>query len=275
MPLYHIIILALIQGITEFLPISSSGHLVLAHAAIDGNATQEWDKHIIMDVAVHIGTLFSVLLYFRKDVLLMLNGLIALLTGKTNHNGNVLTLKIIIGSIPVIIAGFALNALSPSWLLAVEIVAWTTLIFGIMLWVADRYATEEKSIEELTYKHAFIIGLSQCLALIPGTSRSGITMTTSRFLGYSRSECAHYSLLLGIIAISGAGALGGLELFNQPDPNLSYNVLIAAFLAFLSGYIAIILMMKWLAKASFTPFAIYRIILGTGLLITIYATDFL
>ncbi len=276
MPLLHIIILALIQGITEFLPISSSGHLVLAHAALDGNANQEWDKHILMDVAVHVGTLLSVLLYFRKDVIMMISGFFALFKkGGVNHSGNALTLKILIGSIPVIIAGFALNAIEPSWLLAVEIVTWTTLIFGIALWVADKKEQSEKTLDELSFRHAFIIGISQCLALIPGTSRSGITMTAGRFLGYNRTECAHYSLLLGIIAISGAGALGGLELLNDPNLHLGQDIIIAAALAFISGYIAIMLMMKWLKRASFTPFAIYRVILGLALLGIIYGTDYL
>jgi undecaprenyl-diphosphatase len=275
MPLLHIIILALIQGVTEFLPISSSGHLVLAHAALDGNTEQQWDKHMMMDVAVHIGTLFSVLLYFRKDLSLMLSGLLSLFKGKPNHTGNALTAKILIGSTPVIIAGFALNTLEPSWLLAVEIVAWTTLIFGIILWVADRIKPSVKTLDDLSIKDAILIGLAQCLALIPGTSRSGITMTAGRFLGYNRTECAHYSLLLGIIAISGAGALGGLTLLKEPNLAITQDILIAAALAFISGYIAIALMMKWLSRASFTPFAIYRIILGAGLLALIYGTDFL
>jgi len=275
MPLLHIIILALIQGITEFLPISSSGHLVLAHAALDGNTVQEWDKHILMDVAVHVGTLFSVLLYFRRDVKLMLSGLFSLLTGKIHHTGNALTLKIIIGSIPVIIAGFIINSLEPSWLLAVEIVAWTTLIFGIILWVADRVEQSPKTLNDMNYSHAFLIGLAQCLALVPGTSRSGITMTAARFLGYNRTECAHYSLLLGIIAIGGAGALGGLELISNPNITIGQDVMVAAALAFISGYIAIALMMKWLSRASFTPFAIYRVLLGVGLLALIYGTDYL
>jgi len=275
MPLLHIIILALIQGITEFLPISSSGHLVLAHAALDGNAAQIWEKHIVMDVAVHVGTLFSVLLYFRKDVALMLKGLASLCMGRFHHSGNTMTLKIIVGSIPVIIAGFILNTIEPSWLLAIEIVAWTTLIFGIILWIADRIGSNEKTLNDMKYSHAIFIGLAQCLALIPGTSRSGITMTTARFLGYNRSESAHYSLLLGIIAISGAGALGGLQLLEDPTTLFSHDIIIAAILAFISGYIAITLMMKWLERASFTPFAIYRIILGVGLLALIYGTDLL
>jgi len=275
MPLLHIIILAVIQGITEFLPISSSGHLVLAHGAMDGNASQEWDKNLLMDVAVHVGTLFSVLLYFRKDLSLMLSGFFAAFTGRLDHTGNALTIKIIIGSIPVIIAGFILNAMEPSWLRAVEIIAWTTLIFGILLWIADRVEQNSKTLDDLSYTHAFLIGLSQCLALIPGTSRSGITMTTARFLGYNRTECAHYSLLLGIVAISGAGALGGLELIGDPSLAIGKDILVAAVLAFVSGYIAISLMMKWLSRASFTPFAIYRILLGAGLLALIYGTDYL
>lgn len=275
MPLPHIIILALIQGITEFLPISSSGHLVLAHAALDGNAAQEWDKHILMDVAVHVGTLLSVLIYFRKDVALLFHGLLSLLTGRLDHNGTQLGLKIVAASIPVIVAGLILHKLEPSWLLAVEIVAWTTLIFGIVLWIADRIEPTSKTLDDMGYKDAIIIGLAQCLALIPGTSRSGITMTAARFLGYNRTECAHYSLLLGIVAISGAGALGGLKLLKEPDLAITQDALIAATLSFISGYIAITLMMKWLERASFAPFAIYRIILGIGLLAVIYGTDYL
>jgi len=275
MPLLHIIILAIVQGLTEFLPVSSSGHLVLAHAGLDQNHNQEWDKHILMDVAVHVGTLMSVLLYFRKDLALMVSGVLSLFTKGLNHNGNTLTLKILIGSIPVIVAGYILNMIEPSWLLAVEIVAWTTLVFGIILWIADQRPQNDKSIDELKYRDAFLIGLSQCLALIPGTSRSGITMTTGRFLGYSRSECAHYSLLLGIIAISGAGALSGLTLMENPTLSIGKDIILAVLLSFISGYIAIVVMMKWLEKSSFTPFAIYRIILGVGLLALIYGTDYL
>lgn len=275
MPLLHILILSLIQGITEFLPISSSGHLVLAHAALDGNAAQEWDKHILMDIAVHVGTLFAVLLYFRKDVALMFGGIIALITGNIGHQGTQLGLKIVVGSIPVIIAGFILNKLEPSWLLAVEIVAWTSIIFGILLWVADKMETKAKTLDTMSYKDAILIGLAQTLALIPGTSRSGITMTAGRFLGYDRTQSAHYSLLLGIIAISGAGALSGLKIINDSTAHLSNDIIIAAILSFISGYIAITLMMKWLARASFTPFAIYRILMGIGLLALIYTTDLL
>ncbi len=279
MPLLHIIILAIVQGLTEFLPISSSGHLVLTHMALDGNTQtpQNWDTHIFMDVAVHVGTLLAVLLYCHKEVINMLKGVIALLTGNLDHAGTQMGLKLVVSSIPVIIAGFILNAFQPSWLLAIEITAWTTLIFGVILWIADRTAITKTEIETLSYKEALIIGLSQVLALIPGTSRSGITMTTSRFLGYDRIQSAKYSLLLGIIAISGAGTLGGIELLQETHLNsdMIFNVMTAVMLSFIAGWVSIALMMKYLSHANFTPFALYRVILGIGLLILIYTTDFL
>lgn len=265
MPLFHIVILALVQGITEFLPISSSGHLILVHAALDGSA-QDWDRRILLDVAVHVGTLFSVLLYFRVRLLNMAQGLLT-----ARQEGVRLPLYVFAGSIPVILAGLALHLIKPDWLLLMEIVAWTTLIFGILLWVVDRKCPDTRVVEDLTLKDAVLIGLSQTLALIPGTSRSGITMITGRALGLKRTACVEFSLLLGIVAISGAGAIGGLQLLDENNLALSFDVLLAALLAFIAGYIAIVLMMKWLERASFVPFAIYRIVLGLALLAFIYA----
>ncbi|GJL85553.1 MAG: undecaprenyl-diphosphatase 1 [Micavibrio sp.] len=270
MILYHIIILALIQGITEFLPVSSSGHLVLAHAAIQGDASGQWGQDQLLDVAVHVGTLLSVLIYFRRDVMVMLTGLKDWMIGDRKSEGAKLDLHIFISSLPVIAAGFILHEIQPDFIRSVEIVAWMTLIFGVALWHADRSAPTEKMLRDLTIKDAFLIGLAQCLALIPGTSRSGITMTAARYLGFSRDRAARYSLLLAIVAISGAGALGGIDLVSSGNMTLTFDVLLAAFLAFISGFIAIALMMKWLERATFTPFAIYRIILGIFLLGFVY-----
>ncbi|MEM7650687.1 MAG: undecaprenyl-diphosphate phosphatase [Pseudomonadota bacterium] len=267
-----LIILALIQGITEFLPISSSGHLILVHHIF--NNDMQWSNRLVLDVAVHIGTLFSVLLYFRKDVGTMLCGLKTAATGDFKSKGARLNGYILLGSMPVIIAGLLLNMLQPSWIMLMNVVAATTLAFGILLWIADRLPKRDKTLEDLNFKDALIIGCAQSLALIPGTSRSGITMTAARFLGYSRSESAHFSLLLAIIAIAGAGVIGGCELYKMGDFELGLDALAAAFIAFLSGWLAISLMMKWLEKSSFTPFAIYRIILGIGLLIGINANIF-
>lgn len=272
MVLLPLFILALVQGITEFLPISSSGHLILVHAIFEQNAenTNIWQDHMLLDVAVHIGTLFSVLLYFHKDILKMLGGLKEIGRGDTKDEGSKLIFNLIIGSIPVIIAGFLLHLWEPAWLLQVEIVAWTTLIFGAVLWLADRTPQTDKTIKDMGYKHALMIGIMQILALIPGTSRSGITMTASRFLGYSRAESAHFSLLLAIVAISGAGALSIKDLIDTGSVEIGLEFISAATLSFITGLAAIALMMKWLERATFMPFVIYRFILGTILLVGIY-----
>ena len=265
MPLYHILLLALIQGLTEFLPVSSSGHLVLTHALL-GNGAQDlcWKTNRLMDVAVHVGTLLAVLLYFRKDLFNMLGGIF-----NKNSSGFKMATHLIIASLPVIIAGFMLHKMEPSFLCMIEVMAWTTLIFGIVLWAADRFENT-KTLDKMGLPQALIIGISQTLALIPGVSRSGITMTSARFLGFTRVEAARFSLLLSIVAISGAGALSGLDLFQTGDLKLGSDVLIAIFLSFATGWISIALMMKWLSRATFTPFAIYRIILGIALLSMLY-----
>ena len=259
----HIVILALVQGITEFLPVSSSGHLVLTHHLLDGGgANLCWEENRTLDVAVHVGTLASVLLYFRRDVCTMACGLL-------RAEFRLLSL-VILASLPVIAAGFGLHLLQPSFLCLLQVMAWTTLVFGIVLWVADRFSPAQKTIDDMNRRDALLIGLSQALALVPGTSRSGITMTAARALGYTRTEAAHFSLLLSIVAIAGAGTLGSLDLVQSGNADLSFDALIAAVLAFVSGWIAIALMMKWLEKATFTPFAIYRVVLGVLLLGLIY-----
>lgn len=270
MALYHILMLALIQGLTEFLPVSSSGHLALYHGLID-TGVNDTTLNRTIDIAVHVGTLFAVLLYFRKDVMTMITAALSILQPKKNKNNDTRLIGLIIaGSFPVILAGFALHAWSPSFLQAIEVIAWTTLIFGIALLWADKKFTDKRGIESMSYKDAFLIGLSQILALIPGTSRSGITMTAARILGFSRREAARYSLLLAIVAISGAGTLGGIDVFKNGDFVLATDVLLAAGLAFLSGYAAIAVMMAWLERAGFAPFAYYRMALGVILLGLIY-----
>lgn len=272
MILFHLIILAIVQGLTEFLPVSSSGHLVLVHAfAGEQNLDLCWEKNRTLDVAVHVGTLFSVFLYFRRDFAAMIFGGLNILKGDLKGEKSKLLIYVIIGSIPVILAGLATQMIKPDFLCLVEVMAWSTLIFGILLWVVDQKYPDSKTVEDLNFKTAALIGLAQILALIPGTSRSGITMTAARIFGFSRIEAARYSLLLGMVAISGAGTLGGLDLALSGNMDLGWQSLFAAFLAFLSGWLAIALMMAWLKRSSFTPFAIYRIILGIALLIGLYS----
>jgi len=265
MILYHIILLAIIQGLTEFLPVSSSGHLGLFHCFTDHCAS--WDKeNMAMDVAVHIGTLLAVLVYFWRDVMRMLLGLKDISTGKARSNNARLMLYVLLSSIPVIIAGFALHYFEPDWIRTLQTIAWMTLIFGLVLWYADAKTTAIKDVEQMTYKDSLIIGLAQVLALIPGVSRSGITMTAARFLGYNRSESAHYSMLMAIVAISGAGLLIGKDVLEEGGTQLGIAALIGVFFSFISGLIAIFTMMKFLQKATFTAFAIYRVVLGIALL---------
>jgi len=265
MPLYHILILALIQGISEFLPISSSGHLVITHYFLGNEETDLcWQQNRVIDVAVHLGTLLSALLYFRRDILSISKNILATKTAENN-----LLQNIIIASIPIIIAGFILQHLKLDLLCSIKMMAWMTLIFGILLYFSDKFKLT-RQLDSMNKKDAVLIGLSQALALIPGVSRSGITMTTARFLGFSRVESARFSLLLSIIAISGASVLTGFDIPIESLLNLSVEIILAIFLAFLSGYIAIVIMMKWLSHATFTPFVIYRIILSIGLLMMIY-----
>lgn len=260
-PLLHIFVLALVQGITEFLPISSSGHLVLV-PALTGWA----DQGLLIDVAVHVGTLGAVLVYFRRDVLAMAIGFLHILIGRSGAPRR-LAFNVVIGTIPVVIAGFVLHAFDAAFFRSVEVIAWATLGFGIVLWLADRFSMAVKTVAHMKYGDALLIGLSQMLALIPGTSRSGITMTAARMLGYERTEAARFSMLISIPAILGAGLLAGKDLYDLGDLALGTDALIAAGLAFVSALAAIALMMRWLKTATFTPFAVYRIILGGGLLI--------
>lgn len=274
MILYHILILALVQGLTEFLPVSSSGHLALAHSFLGNTKTMTQSDILMLDVAVHLGTLLSVLVYFRKDIWMMLGGLIKIRQGG-NNEGLSLILKILIGSFPVIIAGVIIKKLMPDWLGAIEVVAWMTLIFGIVLWVADRFFPKNMTVESMGYKDALFIGIAQVLALIPGVSRSGITMTAARMLGLSAEQAARYSLLLAIVAISGAGALLGLDVIEAQDFALTKELLLAILLSFISGWCAIGLMIKWLETHGFGVFVAYRILLGVGLLGLIYFTSWL
>lgn len=272
MPLLHIAILALVQGITEFLPISSSGHLLLTHAALSGGSVENaWEEDLILDLAVHVGSLLAVLLYFRRDVLKMLAGLAPLARGKISNPDARFDFYLIVASVPAIAAGFALHMLQPSFLRSVEIVAWCTLLYGILLWVVDKKSPVKKDIAAMTLKDAFLVGCAQALALIPGTSRSGITMTAARSLGLSRPDAARFSFLLSIIATAGAGALGAFELLKTGNADLTASAGAAALFSFLASLATVAFLMRWLRTWTFTPFAVYRIGLGLLLIGLIYS----
>jgi undecaprenyl-diphosphatase len=263
--LHHILILALVQGITEFLPISSSGHLILTSQILG------WpDQGLMIDVAVHMGTLLAVVLYFWRDIWDMTLGALFLLRGRMTPGGK-LALLVIVATIPVIIVGFLGKDYVETQFRSAELIAWSTLGFGIVLWIADKVGMTVHRMEHLNWGNAIFIGLMQVLALIPGTSRSGITMTAARFLGMERADAARFSMLLSIPTILGAGVLGGLDLYKTGDLALRHDAIIAAALSFVTAVIAIWGLMRWLRNAGFGPFVLYRIVLAAGLLYWVYA----
>ena len=260
----HLAIYALIQGITEFLPISSQGHLDIA-----GRFFELPGQGLTLIVAVHVGTLGAVMLYFWRDLAAMFMGVVRALGGQRDPGGRLFVL-VAVATLPVIGAGYFVNAYLGEDLHSLVVIGWATLGFGILLYVADKIGMRLRRMEHLSIPDAVIIGCAQTLALIPGTCRSGITMSAARMLGFERPDAARFSMLMSIPAILGAGVLKGKELIESGDAQVSLAMLNAAGLSFLAALAAIWLMMGWLRRASFTPFVIYRILLGTGLLAVAY-----
>ena len=269
MPLLHLFVLAVVQGITEFLPISSSGHLVLTWEVLGSKAANH--DQAVIDIAVHVGTLGAVCGYFWRDLATMLGGAWSGLRGRPTA-GTRLLLHVAVATVPLLIAGFALKDRVEEFLRDPLVIAWATVVFALILYLADRVGMKVRRVEHMGWPDAIMVGLLQILAFIPGTSRSGITMTAGRLLGYERAEAARFSMLLAIPAILGAGTLAGLDLYESGDAALGLDALLAAVMAFATALLAIALLMRWLQRASFTPFVVYRLILG-GLLLWLLYTD--
>ncbi|MBV1895633.1 MAG: undecaprenyl-diphosphate phosphatase [Rhodobacteraceae bacterium] len=267
MPLFQLILVAVIQGLTEFLPVSSSGHLILLPGL-----TGLDDQGQLIDVAVHVGTLGAVILYFWSDVRMGLIGLGRLVQGKVDTPGAELALRLIISTIPLVLAGAVLyfSGLSQT-LRSVTVIGWTMLIFGIVLYWADRTGTSEKTSTDWTLREAIIIGLWQTISLIPGTSRSGITISGARRLGYGRSDAARIAMLMSIPAIIASGVLVGTKATIAADSAALRDGALAAAFAFVSALVALSLMMRLLRSVNFTPYVIYRIALGLVLLAWAYS----
>ena len=268
MTFLQIIVLAIVQGITEFLPISSSGHLILVPYLTD------WpDQGIMMDVGVHVGTLGAVMLYFRRDVGRMIVAFFQMLTFAKEYNSSErhLMLMLILSTIPIVIFGAAASSLglTDAWR-TIEIIGWTSIIFGIALYWFDTKCDVKLDLSKLCFGHALIIGFAQVLAIIPGTSRSGVTMTAARALGFSRTDAARFSMLMSIPTILAAAILQIADLLGEQTLTIGTDLLLGAFLSFIAALVAIAGLLKWLARASMTPFVIYRILLGIGLLIMVY-----
>ena len=266
MTLFQILIIAITQGVTEFLPISSSGHLILLP-----KLTGAQDQGLAIDVAVHVGTLMAVTLYFWRDVQIAAKGTFRLAKGKVDTQGAFLALCLLIATIPAVFVGLAIKLTGlDEAMRSTEVIGWTMLIFGVVLYWADRTGRTAKSADSWSIRDAAIMGLTQCLALIPGTSRSGITITAARKLGYGRKDAAKLAMLMSIPVIAASGFVLSIDVVQQANWALLYNATIAAAFAFVAALLALVLMMRLLASISFTPYVIYRIVLGIALLVWVY-----
>ena len=248
----EIIILSLVQGVSEFLPISSSAHLILVSTFYEFKSSS-----LLIDLSLHLGSLLAIIFFFRKELIDLKN------------NQKLLSLMIF-GSIPLIIVGYVLYKTELIYILRdVKVIAWTTLIFGIILYFADKSNFSKKLSSDLSLKVILYIGLFQILALIPGVSRAGITITAARFLKFNRFDSSKISFLLAIPALTGASVLGLKDVINQ-SVEFSYLVLTATTLSFLFSYFTVKFFLKFINQFSLNIFIIYRVIVGIILLLIIY-----
>ena len=249
---FEIFFLSIIQGVSEFLPISSAAHLILV-----SNIYEFKNQSLLIDISLHLGSLLAILFYFKKDIF------------NFNKNKN-LFYKIAIGTFPLIIVGYILYSTNIIYYLRdIKVIAWATLFFGILIYIADKNKFIKKIENDFTITSILIIGIFQILALIPGVSRAGITITAGRMLGFDRTDSAKISFYLSIPALIGASCLGIKDLFKE---DIEYNlfVLIGVFLSFLFSLLTIKFFLEFIKKFSLTIFVIYRIFLATILFYIIY-----
>lgn len=249
---FQSILIALVQGVSEFIPVSSSAHLLLISNLSKFNYTS-----LEVDISLHLGSLLAILVYFWKDLINILD------------NKKLLHL-IIFGSIPLIVIGFIVNYFDVIYLLRnLKLIAWTTLIFGIVLFFADKKIAKNNIENNLNFKNIIVIGLFQVLALIPGVSRSGIVITASRMFGFKRVDSAKISFFLSIPALFGASVLGAGDILNK---NIDFNfiILISIFFSFIFSFLTIKYLLKYLEKFSLNIFIYYRIILSIILFLIVY-----
>lgn len=263
--------LGLLQGLTEFLPISSSAHLRLAGEFLPGAG----DPGATFTAITQIGTELAVLIYFRKDIARIASAWLTKVIMRKEVAGNSLQdvrigWMIVVGTLPIVVLGYLFqenirNTFRSLWLIAIVMI-----VFGIILGIADRFGRSERNLDSLTSKHGLAYGFAQSLALVPGVSRSGATIAMGRVLGYTRESALRYSFLLAIPAVFGSGFYELKTAIGEDNPAAPYSLIEtfgATIVAFFVGYVVIAWLMKFIATKSFMPFIIYRIVLGTGILI--------
>ena len=250
-------LIGIIQGVTEFLPISSSGHLILF-----GKLSNWQDQGLFTDIAVHFGTLFAVIVYLRKDIYYLLLNLFQFRIFEDQ-----IIFKIILSTLPAILLGYFIYDYVSLYFRSIQLIAISSIVFAIILYFADKINIQAKSWQNITYTEALLIGLFQVLAFIPGASRAGVTITAARFLGYDRINATRFSMLLSIPIILASMTLSLINAFNEEQAVVNfYNSFSAALVAFISALLSIIFLMRFIKQANFNIFIIYRIILGIILL---------
>ena len=261
----QILVLALIQGITEYLPISSSGHSILVPAFTG------WpDQGVLTDAITNLGTVLATVVYFYREVLMMLQGLLHFITRRASASSNLFQ-QVVVGSIPVIALGLIYDHYKVDEVLRMPLlIAVNSIVFGVLLYIADTWSRSVKRIGGVTRWDAFFIGCFQCVALNPGTSRSGITMTGGRFLGFVRSDAAKLAFLIGIAANLG-GSVKKLGNAYVNHTAITWQQMECGVLTFFIGLGTVALLMQYIRTHSFLPFVIYRVILGSAMLGLIYA----
>ena len=253
----QIIVLAVIQGLTEFLPISSSGHLVLIPEFFGWS-----DQGLVFDVAVHFGSLTAVWIYFRQDIAAMIRGSAELLRGKAESLPARMAMCIAVGTVPAAIAGLSFAAWIEANLRNPVVVASTLAVYGIVLALADRLGRQQKIIADIRLKDAIVIGVAQALALVPGTSRSGITITAAMLMGYRRQDAARFSFLLVVPVIVLATLYEGAGLLTSGVPIAWTDLAAAALISAIVAYLSIEFFMRFVTTIGLLPFAIYRLLLA-------------
>ena len=249
----EILILSAIQGISEFLPISSVAHLILiSKYYVFAN------QSLLIDICLHLGSLLAIVFFFRKDLFNLIKNKMFLI-------------KIVIGTLPIIPVGYILYQTGIiNQLRNIEVIAWTTLIFGIFLYISDKSKSVKKIEQDFSYKSAIIIGLFQILALIPGVSRAGITITSGRLLGFNRYDSAKISFFLSIPTLFAASTLGVYNIYKEESVELNFLAIIAVIFSFIFSYFTIAIFLNFIKKFSLNIFIIYRIILSFVLLAIVY-----
>ncbi len=268
MSIEQIVVLAIVQGITEFLPISSSGHLILVPALM------HWkDQGLIVDVMVHMGSFLAVVVYFWRDIVQLTIGGLELLRGRMSPRAR-MALYIIIATIPAVIFGLIVKKTGfEEHVRGPLIVAINAVLFGIVMFIADQYSRQGRRMEDLSLLQALLIGVAQAIAIIPGTSRSGITMAAGRFLELTRAEAARFSFLVGVPAIAGAGVLVLGEAISKGEA-ISTDALLTGALTFFVALGAIAFLMRVITRIGLVPFVIYRFILAAILFYLIFTGYF-